>query len=218
MNANDPPVLQVRNLAFQYDQPLLDIDTFLVARGECVGLIGPSGCGKTTFIHLIAGLLKPTRGSIQVNGIDLSQLTETQTDRLRGQSIGIVFQRLYLIPSLSVIDNLTLAQSLSRVSVDKPYAIQLLEQLGVGELLNSKPYQLSQGQAQRVAIARSLAHRPSLVMADEPTSALDDKNAQEAMAILRTMTQTAGSALAIVTHDQRVRDQVDRVFNLGSDQ
>lgn len=218
MNANDPPVLQVRNLAFQYDQPLLDIDTFLVARGECVGLIGPSGCGKTTFIHLIAGLLKPTRGSIQVNGIDLSQLTETQTDRLRGQSIGIVFQRLYLIPSLSVIDNLTLAQSLSRVSVDKPYAIQLLEQLGVGELLNSKPYQLSQGQAQRVAIARSLAHRPSLVMADEPTSALDDKNAQEAMAILRTMTQTAGAALAIVTHDQRVRDQVDRVFNLGSDQ
>mgnify|MGYP001562157261 CR=1 FL=1 len=218
MNANDPPVLQVRNLAFQYDQPLLDIDTFLVARGECVGLIGPSGCGKTTFIHLIAGLLKPTRGSIQVNGIDLSQLTETQTDRLRGQSIGIVFQRLYLIPSLSVIDNLTLAQSLSRVSVDKPYAIQLLEQLGVGELLNSKPYQLSQGQAQRVAIARSLAHRPSLVMADEPTSALDDKNAQEAIAILRTMTQTAGAALAIVTHDQRVRDQVDRVFNLGSDQ
>lgn len=211
----DLPVLQISDLEFRYDQPLIGIDNFEIARHECVGLIGPSGCGKTTFIHLIAGLLRPGRGSIRINGIDLSQLSEGELDRVRGQNMGIVFQRLYLVPSISVIDNLLLAQRLSRTPVDQAYATNLLEQLGIEELSDKKPHQLSQGQAQRVAIARAVAHRPSLVVADEPTSALDDDNAADAMTMLSTLTKNTSAALIIVTHDERVRSGVDRVFNLG---
>ena len=215
MTAEKNRVLQVEDLEFHYDQPLINIASFDVARHECVGLIGPSGCGKTTFIHLIAGLLQPIRGHVQINGVDLSQLSERETDRLRGRYMGVVFQRLHLIPSVSVIDNLLLAQRFSRTKVDRSYAVNLLEELGIAALKEKKPSQLSQGQAQRVAIARSLAHRPALVVADEPTSALDDGNAADAMRLLRTLTAHADEGLVIVTHDQRVRREVDRVVNLG---
>ncbi|MBT6584609.1 MAG: ATP-binding cassette domain-containing protein [Gammaproteobacteria bacterium] len=215
MTAEKNRVLQVEDLEFHYDQPLINIASFDVARHECVGLIGPSGCGKTTFIHLIAGLLQPIRGHIQINGVDLSQLSERETDRLRGRYMGVVFQRLHLIPSVSVIDNLLLAQRFSRTKVDRSYAVNLLEELGIAALKEKKPSQLSQGQAQRVAIARSLAHRPALVVADEPTSALDDGNAADAMRLMRTLTAHADAGLVIVTHDQRVRREVDRVVNLG---
>lgn len=217
MTAENPPVLNINSLEFHYDQPLINIESFDIARHECVGVIGPSGCGKTTFIHLVAGLLRPARGSVRVNGVDLSRLSEGEIDRVRGQHMGIVFQRLHLVPSISVLDNLLLAQRLSRSIIDRAHAASLLDQLGIGDLLNKKPHQLSQGQAQRVAIARALAHRPSLVIADEPTSALDDDNAADAMMMLRTLTRNTGAALIVVTHDDRVRARVDRIFNLGDE-
>lgn len=214
---DEPPVLQINNLEFHYDQPLIRIEAFKVHGCESVGVIGPSGCGKTTLIHLIAGLLRPLKGSVQINGIDLSQLNERAIDRIRGRSLGIVFQRLHLLPSISVIDNLLLAQRLAGVPLDRTFAIDLIEQLSLGDALNKKPAQLSQGQAQRVAIARSLAHRPSLVVADEPTSALDDANADAAMTMLQSLTEATEAALIVVTHDERVRARVGRTFNLGDE-
>lgn len=214
MATNESPVLQIADLEFHYDQPLLSINNFEVSSGECVGVLGPSGCGKTTFMHLIAGLLKPDQGQVLINGTDITQLGEGQIDRIRGQHIGIVFQRLHLVPAMGVIDNLLLAQRLARAPIDREYALGLLAQLGIADLANQKPHQLSQGQAQRAAIARSVAHRPTLLVADEPTSALDDDNAEDAMKMLRELTVNTNAALIVVTHDERVRNRVDRVFSL----
>jgi ABC-type lipoprotein export system ATPase subunit len=211
-------VLQIKNLEFHYDKPLLEIVDFEAFRGESVGVLGPSGCGKTTFMHLVAGLLRPARGKIRVAGTDITRLSEGQVDRIRGSNIGIVFQRLHLVPSLSVIDNLLLAQRLARTPIDRGYAMDLLGQLGIPDLANRKPHQLSQGQAQRVAIARSVAHRPVLLVADEPTSALDDENAEDAIKVLRELTTSTEAALIVVTHDERVRGHLDRVLNLGGAQ
>ena len=124
----DTPVLEIRNLTFGYDQALLNIDSFTLAQQESIAVLGPSGCGKTTFMHLLTGLLRPDAGSIQINGTEITTLSEAKIDQLRGQQIGIVFQRMHLIPSISILDNLLLAQRFARVPSDKTYARGLLEQ------------------------------------------------------------------------------------------
>lgn len=214
----DTPVLEIRNLTFGYDQALLNIDAFTLAQQESIAVLGPSGCGKTTFMHLLTGLLRPDAGSIQINGTEITTLSEAKIDQLRGQQIGIVFQRMHLIPSISILDNLLLAQRLARVPSDKTYAIGLLEQLGIADLGNRRPTTLSQGQVQRAAIARAVAHKPSLLVADEPTSALDDKNARDAIAILKDLTIGNSAALIVVTHDERVRASLQRTYDLTTGQ
>jgi putative ABC transport system ATP-binding protein len=214
----DTPVLEIRNLTFGYDQALLNIDAFTLAQQESIAVLGPSGCGKTTFMHLLTGLLRPDAGSIQINGTEITTLSEAKIDQLRGQQIGIVFQRMHLIPSISILDNLLLAQRLARVPSDKTYAIGLLEQLGIADLGNRRPTTLSQGQVQRAAIARAVAHKPSLLVADEPTSALDDKNARDAITILKDLTIGNSAALIVVTHDERVRASLQRTYDLTTGQ
>jgi putative ABC transport system ATP-binding protein len=214
----DMPVLEIRNLTFGYDQALLNIDAFTLAQQESIAVLGPSGCGKTTFMHLLTGLLRPDAGSIQINGTEITTLSEAKIDQLRGQQIGIVFQRMHLIPSISILDNLLLAQRLARVPSDKNYARRLLEQLGIADLGNKRPTTLSQGQVQRAAIARAVAHKPSLLVADEPTSALDDKNARDAIAILKDLTIGNSAALIVVTHDERVRASLQRTYDLTTGQ
>lgn len=208
--------LQIRNLSFSFGEtPLLEIDDLHIQPGDQVAVIGPSGCGKTTFMHLISGLLRPQSGVIEIQGQDIGQLKEWQMDRLRGREIGIVFQRLHLIPALSVLDNLLLAQRLARVAVDKSNARQLLDRLGIADQSGLMPASLSQGQAQRAAIARAVIHNPKLVIGDEPTSALDDQNAAEAINLLKELSENSGFALLVVTHDDRVRASMDQVLDLG---
>lgn len=208
--------LQIRNLSFSFGEtPLLEIDDLHIQPGDQVAVIGPSGCGKTTFMHLISGLLRPQSGVIEIQGQDIGQLKEWQMDRLRGREIGIVFQRLHLIPALSVLDNLLLAQRLARVAVDKSNARQLLDRLGIVDQSGLMPASLSQGQAQRAAIARAVIHNPKLVIGDEPTSALDDQNAAEAINLLKELSENSGFALLVVTHDERVRASMDQVLDLG---
>ncbi|MFT6518006.1 MAG: putative ABC transport system ATP-binding protein [Candidatus Azotimanducaceae bacterium] len=209
-------VVELNNLEFGYDKPILRIAHFALKIRESVAVFGPSGCGKTTLMHLIAGLLRPQKGTVKINGTDITALSEAFVDRVRGQNIGIVFQQLHLIPSISVIDNLLLGQRLARVPTDRPFAMELLAQLGLAHLIDQMPAKLSQGESQRVAIARAVAHRPSLLIADEPTSALDRANADDALGVLREITYTNAAALIIVTHDERVRDSIDRVFDLGA--
>jgi ABC-type lipoprotein export system ATPase subunit len=209
-------VVELNNIKFGYEKPILSIDHFALKIRESMAVLGPSGCGKTTFMHLIAGLLRPQNGSVKINGTDITALSETSVDRVRGQNIGIVFQQLHLVPSISVIDNLLLGQRLARVPTDRPFAVELLTQLGLAHLIEQMPGKLSQGESQRVAIARAVAHRPSLLIADEPTSALDRANADDALGVLQELTYTNASALIIVTHDERVRGSFDRVFDLGA--
>lgn len=212
---NQSTAIEIENLRFGYDhKPLIHLDSLRLQRGENMAIVGPSGCGKTTLLHLLAGLITPDAGSIVLFGAALAQMRESARDRFRGQRIGLVFQRLHLLPALSVRENITLATRLARRTADPERVNALLERLQLAELAKRKPYELSQGQAQRVAIARAVVHNPDLLIADEPTSALDDVNAAEAIALLRQSAASAGASLLIVTHDQRVRGSLDREFEM----
>ena len=201
-------VLSLNKLEFSFNEkPLINIEEFKVRTRERIAIMGPSGCGKSTFIHLVAGLLKPQKGTIKIKNQDITKLEEWKID--------IVFQRLHLLPSISILDNLLLAQKLARTTVDRESAIELLKRLDLEEWINKFPHHLSQGQAQRAAIARAVIHKPALVIGDEPTSALDDDNAQEAIRLLNELSENVGFALLIVTHDKRVRDSMDSVLSLG---
>lgn len=218
MQNTQEPVLSIKDLTFSYStEPLIDIQSFDLQQKEQVAVIGPSGSGKSTLMHLIAGLIRPTRGNIQLSGQEITQLKEWQIDRLRGKEVGIVFQKFHLLPSITVFENLLMAQRMARVNIDKSRAKNLLQRLGISELANHMPRELSQGQVQRAAIARAVVHRPSLVIGDEPTSALDDKNSQEAIGLLQELSNHEEFSLLIVTHDQRVRSAMDKIIELGVD-
>ena len=208
-------VLEAQELTFDYDgSRSLNVGQFALSAGESVAVLGPSGCGKTTFLHLLAGLLQPTAGRIRILGSEIGPMSGAALDRFRGQHIGMVFQRLFLMPGLTVWENVALAQRLARKPHEPARVDTLLEDLGLGEFAQRKPRTLSHGQAQRVAIARALVHRPEIVLADEPTSALDDDNSRQALRLLKDVTQAAGAALLVVTHDQRVRGELDREFDM----
>lgn len=209
--------IEVEDLCFSYDkQVAVSIDTCKLPNPQSLVVIGPSGCGKTTFLHLLAGLLQPDSGVIRILGQDLSQLPGARMDRFRGQHIGMVFQRLYLLPSLTVHQNILLAQRLARKPAEPAHLSDLYEMLGLSGLEHRRPDKLSQGQAQRVAIARALVHKPKLIIADEPTSALDDHNAEQALNLLKGSAAACGAALLVVTHDKRLRGQLDHEFEMAA--
>ncbi|MEL7296599.1 MAG: ATP-binding cassette domain-containing protein [Pseudomonadota bacterium] len=209
--------ITVEQLRFGYtDKPIVDIETFRLEQGQSVAAIGPSGCGKTSFLHLLAGLLRPDSGEIALLGQSLAALSDTELDRFRGGNLGIVLQQFRLLRGLSVIDNLRLAGKLSRCTIAPERYQHLLKRLDIAAVADHKPSELSQGQAQRAAIARALVHKPSIVMADEPTSALDDRNAQEVIELLNSAVTDEGAALLVVTHDQRIRGTLDTDFDLGA--
>ena len=209
--------IEVTELRFDHgERTIVDISRCQLAIGQSMAVIGPSGCGKTTFLHLLAGLIRPRSGVIRILDRNLSQLRGSQMDRFRGRHLGLVFQRLHLLPALTVQENVLLAQRLARVPMDQGRLQALFDRLNLTGLERHRPSMLSQGQAQRVAIARALVHGPELLMADEPTSALDDHHAQEAVALLRESARAAGAALLVVTHDQRVRGHFEHEFEMAA--
>jgi putative ABC transport system ATP-binding protein len=165
-------------------------------------------------LHILAGLTRPTVGSVTVNGTDLAALSESARDRWRGRNVGLVPQRLHLVAALDVRDNLRLAQTLAGLRVDDDRVTALLEAVGVIEFSRRLPSQLSQGQAQRVAIARSVINRPALVLADEPTANLDDAHAAQALELLRGQAIEARATLVVASHDARVRSLLPNLFAL----
>ncbi|MBT8219213.1 MAG: ATP-binding cassette domain-containing protein [Bacteroidia bacterium] len=169
-------------------------------------IIGPSGCGKTTLLHLLGGLMKPTKGSIRVGDQDITQLKGSSLDKFRGKHIGIIFQKSHFVRSLNVLDNLLIAPYFGSGKVDKHQAIEILESLGLGDKLYQSPSTLSQGEQQRLSIARVLINEPVLILADEPTSALDDINCDEVIKLLIDKAKAANAALIIVTHDGRLKE------------
>jgi putative ABC transport system ATP-binding protein len=183
-----------------------------VGRGEQWLLLGESGSGKTTLLHILGGLLRPASGKVVVNGTDLYVLPARALDRFRGRQIGIVFQQPHLIRSLTVEENLLLAQSFAGVGKDVVRIREVLEALGMGHKRKSYPQELSQGQAQRVGIARALVNRPALVLADEPTSSLDNRNADAVIRLLSELADSEGSTLIISTHDDRVKEAFFKDF------
>jgi len=184
--------------------------------GEIVGIIGPSGSGKSTLLGLIGGLDTPTRGTIEIDGVDISRMSEDRLTEIRNEKIGFIFQFFNLIPTLTALENVALPIQFARKPQFNPdkRAKELLTMLGLGDRMRHRPSELSGGQQQRVAIARALANNPPLLLADEPTGNLDTASGAMVMQALRDIRQQSGTTVVIVTHDTTIAQQTDRVLTL----
>ena len=201
--------LEVKHLRKSFPSPeggeslIVDLEEFSLKPESLYGMKGESGSGKTTFLHLLAGILKPDKGTIILDGQEVSRLNEGARDRLRAESIGYVFQSFHLLQGFTCLENVLLAMSFLK-QAKKPWAKELLERVGLTQRMHYYPRQLSIGQQQRVAVARALANRPKLVLADEPTGNLDPKNGQKALSLLKELCQENGSSLLLVSHEEKV--------------
>jgi len=191
-----------------------------VEPGEVVLIMGPSGSGKTTLLLMLGGLLKPTEGTIRLNGLELSALSESKLPDVRLRNFGFIFQDFNLLSALNVQDNVSIAAELTGVSRKgaREKAASLLTELGLGHRLRFPPEKLSGGEKQRVAIARAIINDPALILADEPTANLDSSHGHETMWLLREIAKNRGRGVVIVSHDQRIRDIADRVLWLEDGQ
>ena len=209
-------MIRIEHLLFGYrdGRPVLELDAFALPPQSNALVVGPSGCGKTTLLHLIAGFLLPTRGSVEVDGQDLAQLPPAARDRFRGRHIGVVLQQFHLLPTLTALQNLLVAQTIIGLPADRRAARAMLAALGVDEFGNAYPHQLSVGQQQRVAIARALVNRPRIVLADEPTSNLDDESCATVADLLLEAASGHGASLLVATHDSRLKSRIPRQLAL----
>jgi len=219
-------MLRIRDLKKSYPQPgaqplpVLDIPTFELQSGEQMAIIGRSGCGKTTLLHSIAGICKVDSGSVHIGDINLCELTEAGRDRVRAVYLGYVFQTFNLLSAFTALENVALGMTFSprKPVKDGPQgrarAKWLLEQVGLGHRLNHKPRALSVGEQQRVAVARAMVNRPSLLLADEPTANIDPTNQQLIVDLIRERCSKENVALIMVTHAMEVAEQFDRVDRL----
>ncbi|WP_370089926.1 ABC transporter ATP-binding protein [Ekhidna sp.] len=201
-------MLQIKALRHSYDEKaMISYPDWNVEKGNHAIILGNSGCGKTTLLHLIGGLMPPKEGSLEVAGENLSKMGNASLDRFRGEHIGIVFQKPHLVRSLTVRENLTLSQYLGQRKINKKRTDEVLEKLGIKELANRKVHQISQGQAQRVSIARAVINSPKLLLADEPTASLDDENCKKVIDLLKSQAEETGATLIVATHDHRVKSE-----------
>ncbi|MFI2753574.1 ABC transporter ATP-binding protein [Cellulomonas sp. P22] len=189
----------------------LDDVTLAVERGSFVAVVGPSGSGKSTLMHCAAGLDSPTSGRAAIAGIDMTHLDETARTVLRRSHVGFVFQSYNLVPSLTVMDNVTLPLRLAGARPDMDWLRSLVDRVGLTDRLSHRPGELSGGQQQRAAIARALVARPEVVFADEPTGALDLRTGREVLDLLRDLVETLGQTVVMVTHDPAAAARADRV-------
>lgn len=205
----------IRDLRQAYDGvDVLQIRDWQAEQGEHWLVLGPSGSGKTTLLHILAGILKPSYGDVLVAGHPLPRLKPRELDRFRGRHVGIVLQRLHLIDSLTVIDNVLLAQYFSRLPYDRERVREVLASLGLEDKAHAYPHQLSFGQAQRVAVARAVVNRPTLLLADEPTSNLDDAHCMQTLDLLESQAAACRATLLIATHDQRIKARFRQQYTL----
>lgn len=213
--------IKVENLSHTYTSgqtgtTILNNVSFAVQPGQTVALIGRSGSGKSTLLNLISGLEPVQSGNVLIDGVLLSDLSDSQRTRLRGRSIGFIYQAFNLIPTLSVMDNVGLPLALANIPNKKQRKLvtTTLEDVGLATRGNDFPDQLSGGEQQRVAIARALVHRPALILADEPTGNLDAASGRKVLQLLRDLVSEQNSALLLVTHSNEVASVADQVLLL----
>lgn len=218
------PFLQVKNLVRIYQNPYgetveaLKGVSFEMQRGEFAAVMGTSGCGKSTLLHLIAGVDTPTAGEVILDGVSLYAQPEEQRTIFRRRQIGLVYQFYNLVPLLTVEENLTLPLMLDGKTADSTRVDALLQRLGMLQKRNRFPAQLSGGQQQRIAIARALISRPALLLADEPTGNLDSAATDEVMQLLCELNQTTGQTILMITHDESLALQTNRILKLHDGQ
>ena len=194
----------------------LDGVTLRIDAGEFVSMVGRSGSGKTTLLDLVGLLLRPTSGTVRIDGVDTSELKDGQRADLRGQRIGFIFQEYNLLPTLNVVENvmLPLRYTRSNIKDGRKRALELLEMVELTDRISHRPDELSGGQQQRVAIARSLVNRPALVLGDEPTGSVDTETSQQLIGLMRQLNREENVTFVIVSHDLDLASQADRMVRL----
>lgn len=212
-------ILRVENLSKVYGKGPTQVNalnnvSFSVDKGEFVAIIGPSGSGKSTLLHMIGGVDRPTGGSVLVEDTDMYRLNETQLAVFRRRQIGLIYQFYNLIPVLSAEENITLPLLLDKHRVDEEQLNSIISRLGLEDRIHSLPNQLSGGQQQRVSIGRALVSNPALMLADEPTGNLDSKNSAEIIDLLKYFNKTYGQTLIVITHEEEIALQADRVISI----
>ncbi len=214
-------VIEVKNLKKIYNSSEVKVNALngvdlTIEQGEFTAIVGPSGSGKTTFLNMLGGLDTPTEGKISIGGTDIQHLSSSELIDFRLNNIGFVFQAYNLIPVLTALENVEFIMQLQGVA--KPERLQrakeLLNQVGLGERINSRPSKLSGGQQQRVAVARALASKPKFVLADEPTANLDSKSTENLLDIMEELNRKENITFVFSTHDQRVVNKARRVITL----
>jgi len=215
------PVLETIDLKMVYhvgrvDVPALRGATLQVQSGEYVAIMGPSGCGKSTFLHIVGGMLKPTSGSVIIEGEDLTAMTDPQRTDLRRRKIGFVFQRFNLFPTLTAEGNLKLAERIysGKDNQDPARRHGVLKLLGLEDKMHHKPLELSGGEQQRVAIARAVINRPAILLADEPTGNLDTENSDIVLNMMRQLNKEFRQTIIMITHNAEAAARADRVIEM----
>lgn len=211
-------ILQTNNLTKVYDaevkvEALVDVN-FNLSKGDLVAIIGDSGSGKSTFLHLLAGVDKPSSGDIFIEDKNITKLNKENLTIFRRRNIGVIYQFFNLIPNINVKKNILLPILLDDKKVDQEYFDEILSILGIKDKLNRFPRELSGGEQQRVAIARSLITRPAIVLADEPTGNLDRKNSEEIISLFKLVNQRLNSTIMIITHDEKVANACNKVYKM----
>lgn len=210
-------MIELRNAFHRYDsRTVVQLPDLITKRGEHLVVIGLSGSGKSTLLHVLAGLLNPTGGRLTIDGTELYSLRESERDRFRGRKVGIIFQQMHLIDSLTVMDNLRIAQYMAGKPENEAKIHEICQRLEITNKLNSFTDELSQGEQQRAGIARAVVNEPVLILADEPTSSLDDRRAHIVIDLLKQEAKRCGATLVISTHDTRVKRHFENVVNLDA--
>ena len=211
-------ILQTNNLTKVYDaevkvEALVDVN-FNLSKGDLVAIIGDSGSGKSTFLHLLAGVDKPSSGDIFIEDKNITKLNKEDLTIFRRRNIGVIYQFFNLIPNINVKKNILLPILLDDKKVDQEYFDEILSILGIKDKLNRFPKELSGGEQQRVAIARSLITRPAIVLADEPTGNLDRKNSEDIISLFKLVNQRLNSTIMIITHDEKIANACNKVYKM----
>jgi len=214
-------VLETIDLKMVYHVGRVDVAalrgaTLQVQSGEYVAIMGPSGCGKSTFLHIVGGMLKPTSGSVIIEGEDLTAMTDAERTDLRRRKIGFVFQRFNLFPTLTAEGNLKLAERIysGRNNQDAARRHGVLKLLGLEDKMHHKPLELSGGEQQRVAIARAVINRPAIILADEPTGNLDTENSDIVLNMMQQLNKEFGQTIIMITHNAEAAARADRVIEM----
>jgi putative ABC transport system ATP-binding protein len=213
------PILDVQALTRSYRSgtgtlTVLRNVSFSISPGASCAIVGPSGSGKTTLLGLCAGLDVPSSGSVKLDGQELSNLDEDARARLRGESVGFVFQNFQLLPTLTALENVMVPLELRGESNVRPAAVELLRQVGLSERMDHYPLQLSGGEQQRVALARAFLNRPKILFADEPTGNLDNETSEHIVDLLFGLNASSGTALVLVTHNLELARKAGRIIHL----
>jgi len=215
----DPVVIEDVHMVYrvgEVDVPALRGVSLTVRAGEFLAIMGPSGCGKSTLLHVLGGLLRPTSGRIFIDGVDTSSVSDAERTEIRRRKMGFVFQRFNLLPTLSALDNIELAREIQGNGHVRNHQTtqEILGLLGIADKMHHRPYELSGGEQQRVAIARSVVSRPAILFADEPTGNLDSDNSQMVLNMLQELNVKYGQTVVMITHDPEAASTASRIVEM----